>query len=133
MAFCSNCGSPMGAGARFCEKCGAAVPGQPVAPPPVAAPPIAASPVPVSPAPAAAAPAPAPVPSQGSNTALKVILGIVGVFALLVVLVMGSCFYIGYRVKQPGPLRISLRQGGGQRPRTARFLLRPNRHQYLPI
>ena len=95
MAFCSNCGSPMGAGARFCEKCGAALPGQPIAPPPVAT-----SPAPPSPAPVAAAPAPTPAPSQGSNTAIKIILGIVGVFALLVVLVMGSCFYIGYRVKQ---------------------------------
>ena len=89
-AFCSNCGSPLAAGARFCDKCGAAVAGQPAA----ASVPAAAV---ASPAPA---PSPAPAASQGSSTAVKVIIGILGVFALLALLVAGSCFYIGYRVKQ---------------------------------
>lgn len=89
-AFCSNCGAPLAAGARFCDKCGTAVAGQ-SAPPgtPTAA---VASPAPY--------PAPVPAASQSSNTALKVIIGILGVFALLALLVAGSCFYIGYRVRQ---------------------------------
>ncbi len=35
-AFCANCGSPLEAGSRFCQKCGAAVPStpQPTTPPP---------------------------------------------------------------------------------------------------
>ena len=47
-----------------------------------------------------APPAAAPAATQGSNTALKVILAVVGVFVFIGVLMAGSCFYIGYRVKK---------------------------------
>jgi zinc-ribbon domain len=90
--FCGNCGSPVAAGARFCSKCGAAMPapsfepGVPAVPPPpvVAAPPIS------SPPPA----------SQGSNTVVKVILIVLAVIMFLMLLAAGSCFYVAYRVKK---------------------------------
>ena len=45
--FCSKCGSPLGAGERFCKACGAdnavGIPQQPVAPQPVAPQPVACS------------------------------------------------------------------------------------------
>lgn len=97
-AFCGNCGARVQAGAKFCESCGAAVSSQPVRATPAAPTAIptttpAATPVPSS-------VSAAPVPSQGSSTALKVILAVLGFFALMAMLVVGSCFYIGYRVKQ---------------------------------
>lgn len=92
--FCISCGTPLAAGAKFCEKCGTAVAGQ-SAP----APPPAPSVRPATPAAAAPAPAAAP-PSQGSNTAIKVIFAVLGVFMFLALLAAGSCFYIGYRVRQ---------------------------------
>ncbi len=87
-AFCSSCGAPLAEGTRFCEKCGAAVASQPVT---------AGAPV-ASPTPGY--PAPAPVARKGSSTATKIIILILAVFMSLALLVVGSCFYIGYRVKQ---------------------------------
>lgn len=43
---------------------------------------------------------PTPPGSQGSNTAVKIILIVVAVFVFLMLLAAGSCFYIAYRVKQ---------------------------------
>jgi hypothetical protein len=43
---------------------------------------------------------PAPTGSQGSNTAVKVVLIVLAVFAFLILLTAGSCFYVAYRVKQ---------------------------------
>lgn len=90
--FCVQCGSPLAAGARFCEGCGAAVQG--VAPAAAPKPTVA----PVSSVPAAPAP---PQPArQGSSTAVKVILIVVAIFVFLCLLSAGSCFYIAYRVKK---------------------------------
>src|SRR5271166_5852139 len=63
MAFCTNCGSNLGAEARFCTNCGSGVAvsaaSVPPAPPsPAAAPPPGSSFAPAPPAPAAAAPPP---------------------------------------------------------------------------
>jgi hypothetical protein len=103
--FCTNCGSAIGDDQKFCNKCGSAVivstappasPAQPLAPsgaPPsvnITAVPVAAS----SPAPPVRA-----IPGKSSG-ALKVIVAIVGFLALVSVLAIGSCFYIGYKVKQ---------------------------------
>jgi len=79
-AFCTKCGAALGAGA-FCTSCGA-----PVAP---------AAAAPAAPAPAPAAPA----PSQGGSNVLKIVLIIVGILALLIILCMGTCFYVAYRAK----------------------------------
>jgi hypothetical protein len=88
-AFCVSCGAPLAEGARFCPKCGAAVPDQPATPSGGFQNVPASTPAPV-----------APAPGGGSNTALKVIFGILGVFVFVGLLALGSCFYIGYRVKQ---------------------------------
>ncbi len=93
MAFCRQCGSPVG-DVKFCSKCGAAVltvagttPVSPAAPPPA----------PIAPSVSAL---PQQAPSQGSSVLVKVLVAFL-VFVLLVILaVMGSCVYIGYRAKK---------------------------------
>ncbi len=99
-AFCVSCGKPLAEGTHFCSNCGAAVqaPAAPVSTPvstPASNPPssewqnVPASGPPVT------------TPAAGSsNTALKVIFGILGVIVFLGLIGLGSCFYIGYRVKQ---------------------------------
>lgn len=108
--FCVQCGSPLAAGARFCEGCGAAVSG--------AAParPTQATPTPTPTAAAAVAPATMPV-KQGSNTAVKIILAVVAVFVFLSLLTAGSCFYIAYRVKKRAH-QFATEMGGGAAPYT---------------
>ena len=70
MAFCNSCGAQLADGTKFCGKCGAAVTGTPGAAQPIA---------------------PGPPPSKGSNSALKIILIIVGVFILICILGMVTC------------------------------------------
>ncbi|HEY1265393.1 MAG TPA: zinc ribbon domain-containing protein [Terriglobales bacterium] len=77
MAFCNSCGTPLDAGTKFCNKCGAAAPAA----------------APATAAPAAGSPAPA-APSQGSG-ALKVILIIVGIIVLLGILAIGGLTVFG--------------------------------------
>src|SRR5215471_12281311 len=90
--FCTNCGAPFGAG-KFCTGCGAPIPTASAA---------SAS----TPASVAAGPAAAPVvvppaaPSAKSSGTMKVLLIVFGVLALLFTVAMGSCFYIGYRIRQ---------------------------------
>ena len=79
--FCEKCGSPVGDG-KFCPACGATVSG---------APPAAAGPV--SGAPPAAAP-------KGGGGIGKVLIIVFGIIAVFVVLSMGSCFYMAYRIKK---------------------------------
>lgn len=81
-AFCVSCGNPLSDGAKFCTKCGAT---QPAAPAAVGT---------VMP-PASATPA-----GKGSNTAVKIIIGILAFFMLMILLVAGGCAYFAYRVKQ---------------------------------
>src|SRR5713226_4291555 len=92
MAFCRQCGSPVRQ-VKFCSKCGAAVPSAAGAAPMPPAPPV---PAPVAPS-IKAVPQPA---TQGSSVLVKVLVAFL-IFILLVVLaVMGSCVYIGYRAKK---------------------------------
>lgn len=96
MAFCRQCGSPVG-DVKFCSKCGAAVLGAPGAAPPAPLPP---SPAITSQAASPASAVPHPAPAQSSSVLVKVLVAFL-VFILLVVLaVMGSCVYIGYRAKK---------------------------------
>ena len=108
--FCGQCGSPVGE-VQFCSKCGARLPGTVPAPAAVA-PPSPAVQAPVAPAPVAAAPVvPAAVPpamgapatqpaSQGSSVIVKILVGFLIFILLIVLAVMGSCVYIGYRAKK---------------------------------
>lgn len=91
MPFCAQCGSPVGA-VKFCAKCGARVPESPgtAVNPPVPAPP----PLP-GPNPAMAQPA-----ASGGNVLMKVLVGFLVFILLIVLAVMGSCVYIGYRAKK---------------------------------
>src|SRR5450755_3497148 len=97
--FCVSCGNPLADGARFCNKCGATQPGAQ-----------AGTVIP----PAAAAPAP-----QGSSAAVKIIIGILAFFMFLVLIAAGSCFYIGYRVKQRAH-EFSQSMGASAKPYTGR-------------
>jgi hypothetical protein len=75
-SFCPKCGSAIPANEQFCTSCGAAATYG------------------ATPAPQVAAPV------KSGNTALKIILIIVGVIALLGILVLGAIGYIGYRVSR---------------------------------
>ncbi len=80
--FCNGCGAPMGDGVRFCPACGK---------------PSSAEIVP------AATPGPmftGSTPPTASGGAMKIVLIIVGVIGLIGVLMIGSCFYIGYHFKK---------------------------------
>ncbi len=111
--FCGSCGSPIAAGVRFCANCGVAIPGA-AAPPAVAPPAAPAAPV------LAGAPAPLqPVASQGSSSALKIILIVVAVVVFLMLLAGASCVYIAYRVKQKAH-EFSRQMGGDATPYTGR-------------
>lgn len=98
--FCTHCGNPnTNDAAKFCAKCGATFPAQgattePAVPPTPAPPPAAAHPVAPAPAPPAA-----PRAAKSSGPWVKIIVGVLGFFALVSVLAIGTCAYIGYRVK----------------------------------
>jgi outer membrane protein OmpA-like peptidoglycan-associated protein len=95
MPFCAQCGSAVGA-VKFCSKCGTRLPETAAAPTPPAPPP-AQSPRPLTPAPNP--PVAQPV-AQGSNVLVKVLVGFLVFILLIVLAVMGSCVYIGYRAKK---------------------------------
>ena len=89
MAFCNSCGASIAPGIRFCSKCGAAILAS--SPVPTAA---AGSPPPI----AAAAPAgSSPAPTSGGG-ALKAILIVVGVIALVAILGLASITFFAWRV-----------------------------------
>lgn len=83
MAFCTGCGAQIEDNASFCTKCGTktGVAGQAV-----------------STGGAAAAPAMQPA-TKSSNTVLKIVLVIVGIFVLFGVIAMAGMFYVGYKIK----------------------------------
>ncbi len=111
-SFCTKCGKQLGEGAAFCTNCGAraevqgAIPVQP-APARAATPPasvlqnnVAQAPEPSPPVTSAGA-VPAPGANQESGSPIvKIIVVVLGFFAVVAVLVIGSCVYIGYRVKK---------------------------------
>jgi len=77
MAFCNSCGASLADGTKFCSKCGAVIAEAPAA---------------------AARPVPAPPPSTGGSSALKIVLIVIGVFVLLGVLAVASFSFFIYRV-----------------------------------
>jgi len=100
-AFCVSCGNPLADGARFCNKCGATQPTAPAAPAPVSV------------------PASTPPVSQGTSAGMKILIGILAFFMLLILAVAGSCVYIGYRVKQKAH-EFSTSMGSETKPYTGR-------------
>jgi hypothetical protein len=83
MAFCNSCGATLTEGTQFCNKCGAAVAGNPSG---------------MSNARPAQAPLPAPPPTKGGSSALKIILIVVGVVVLILVLGMVTCGVVIHRI-----------------------------------
>lgn len=82
MAFCNSCGSTLKDGAAFCGKCGAPVSG--AAPPRMS--------------PVATGPSASPAPPRQDNSAVKTILIIVGVIAILGGLAIATLTFIGLRI-----------------------------------
>jgi len=96
--FCTNCGTPAVDDQKFCNQCGAQIgaDGTPAA-------------LPNTPAVSAAPPVSAvAAPAKKGGSALKIILGIVAVLAVVSVLGIGSCFYVAYKIKQKA---ISIAEG----------------------
>ncbi len=90
-SFCTKCGTPNTGDNAFCTKCGAPVG--------VAAAPVSA--VPPSNAPVATGYAqPVAAPATGGNSALKIILIIVGVFVGLGILAVCAVVFVGWRVSR---------------------------------
>src|SRR6266849_1145694 len=98
-AFCVSCGNPLADGAKFCTKCGATQPAAQAA--------------------AVSIPASAPPASKGSSAGMKILIGVLAFFMFLILVVAGSCVYIGYRVKQKAH-EFSRSMGGDQKPYTGR-------------
>jgi outer membrane protein OmpA-like peptidoglycan-associated protein len=96
MPFCAQCGSAIGA-VQFCSKCGARVPAAAGAVPVPSPSSPAQPPRPLTPAPN---PAVAQPVAQGGNVLMKVLVGFLVFILLIVLAVMGSCVYIGYRAKK---------------------------------
>lgn len=105
MSYCTKCGKPMEAGARFCTNCGAGVVSTAVAVPLTAQPVVAstessATEVPV-PVPSTASPVPVPdfVPPEPNRR--PTVLIVVGFVILLIVAALGATFY--FRGKSASP------------------------------
>ena len=77
--FCTKCGSPIGDDVRFCLQCGT-----PAAPAGIGA----------------AGAAPGAAPAKSGSAAVKIIVGLLAFFALVTLLGIGSCVYVGYRVRK---------------------------------
>jgi OmpA-OmpF porin, OOP family len=102
--FCVNCGTQLREGSVFCVQCGARVespatpssansaapPSSPSVPPPYA-----------QPVPMRGVAGPMPVPSNTSGKLwLKLIVALVGLVMFATVLGIGSCLYVGFRLKK---------------------------------
>ena len=77
--FCNACGGPMGDGVKFCPACGKASSAE-VVPAGTAGPMFTGS-----------------NPPPPSGGAMKIVLIIVGIIGLILILMIGSCFYIAHR------------------------------------
>ncbi len=99
MAFCTGCGTQLDAAAKFCNKCGTAVPA--AVAPPAAAPTAAAAP--------RMAPAQPAAPASGGSSALKVIVIIFLVIVGLGILGSAVAGYFIYNAAQRA--KADLRQG----------------------
>jgi zinc-ribbon domain len=98
MAFCNSCGANLAPGTRFCSKCGAAILASSL--PPVASSHAVGSAPPSSSAP----PAVPPAPTSG-DSALKVVLIVVGVIVLVGILGITSLAFFGWRFAHHAHIR----------------------------
>jgi len=83
MAFCNSCGSPTVPGAKFCSKCGAPAADATLSAP-TAGTTLTSPGVPSSP--------------DQSNSALKIVLTVVGVLVLLFILGTTAALFVGWRI-----------------------------------
>jgi OmpA family protein/zinc ribbon protein len=107
--FCVQCGKPIPEDTAFCTACGARQP-SPAPPATPAATPSAPTHAPtVSPTPASVAVPPPAAPSQTAPASpaaqkgsplVKIAVVVLGIIALLMVAGIGTCVYVGYRVKR---------------------------------
>jgi uncharacterized OB-fold protein len=88
--FCARCGANLEPGKRFCGACGAPAE-QPLAPAP---PPKTAETFGST-----AAVSPSPPPQKKSSLA-KILVAVLGLFGLILAGIIGTCVYVGYRVKK---------------------------------
>jgi hypothetical protein len=107
--FCMSCGTPLDDAARFCTKCGATL-GEASPPPSQASLTPVAGTAPSPTAPAIAAPA---TPPSSGSPVLKIILIVLGVFVLLGMVGVGSCFYVAYRAKRSLQRQVQMASDGG--------------------
>ena len=102
--FCASCDSPAGENQKFCSKCGAQIvaaeaPSAPASTPAVSPPPpasVAHTPMPSTKISGVAV----ATPARKGSSPVRIIIGIVACLAVVSVLAIGSCFYIGYKIKQ---------------------------------
>jgi zinc-ribbon domain len=93
MAFCNSCGTNLAPGAKFCPKCGAAVPAATATAPASVSTPASTSPV-----------AAAPPPAQGSG-ALKIILIVVAVIVGIMIIGGAATGFFIWRIAHHSHIR----------------------------
>lgn len=134
--FCTHCGAPFGEGSAFCAKCGAPLSGPPdgasdqgdseTPPLSTAAPSQRAAGVPSRP-PTAVGSSQVP-PTPKSNLLVKIAVIFLALIALGAVLGIGSCIYIGYRIKRKVSHYAQDLNAGSARPTSAaasKYEIRP--------
>lgn len=118
--FCSQCGTPAVENQKFCNKCGAQIAAAGTTSAPGGTPAVSATPPAVGPQ----APTTAPrvtggavaAPANKGTSAVKIIIGVVAFLALVSVLAVGSCFYIGYKIKQKATAIADSARGTAENP-----------------
>jgi len=98
MAFCNSCGTDLAPGARFCNKCGAAI---------LASSPASASTTPagIPVPPTVPSPVVGPPPPSSGGGALKAILIVVGVIVLIGILGIASAVFFALHVARHAHVR----------------------------
>jgi len=95
--FCTSCGSPLEETSKFCMRCGTPA-GAPSGPAEAPGGPASARP-PVAPAAGVVAAGP-PAAAKAGSPVVKIVLIVVAVLVFIGVIGIGTCVYVGYKLKQ---------------------------------